>query len=103
MASANRGGIIQSLSWSSLEIVTYDAEHRTSFDWSSSILRFLDVPGGVEVHVVDRPGLPFLGAAEAAQDPTAAALANAFADAAGIRLRDMPLSPEKVRAAIGAI
>jgi nicotinate dehydrogenase subunit B len=98
------GGIIQSLSWSSLEIVTYDAEHRTSFDWSSyPILRFLEVPDAVEVHVVDRLGLPFLGAAEAAQGPTAAALANAFADAAGIRLRDLPLSPKKVRAAIGAI
>jgi CO/xanthine dehydrogenase Mo-binding subunit len=56
---------------------------------------------GVEVHAVDRPGLPFQGAAEAAQGPTAAALANAFADAAGIRLRDMRLSPKKVKAAIG--
>src|SRR5580658_5579977 len=37
------GGIIQSLSWSTLESVTYDAEHRTSFDWSSyPIFRFLD-------------------------------------------------------------
>ena len=98
------GGIIQSLSWSSREAVTYDAEHLTSFDWSSyPILRFLDVPDAVDVHVVDRPGLPFIGAAEAAQGPTAAALANAFADAAGIRLRDMPLSPEKVKGAIGAI
>jgi CO/xanthine dehydrogenase Mo-binding subunit len=51
--------------------------------------------------VVDRPGLPFLGTAEAAQGPASAALANALADAAGIRFRDMPLSPEKVKAAIG--
>jgi nicotinate dehydrogenase subunit B len=98
------GGIIQSISWTSREEITYDARHRTSFDWSSyPILRFLDVPGSVEVHVVDQPGLPFLGTAEAAQGPTAAALANALADATGIRLRDMPLSPERVKAAIGVI
>ncbi|GGF49794.1 aldehyde dehydrogenase [Aliidongia dinghuensis] len=98
------GGIIQSISWTSREAVTYDAQRRTSFDWSAyPILRFLDIPDAVEVHVVDRPGLPFLGTAEAAQGPTAAAFANALADAAGIRLRDMPLSPDKVKAAIGAI
>jgi CO/xanthine dehydrogenase Mo-binding subunit len=98
------GGIVQSISWTSREAVTYDPNHRTSFDWSSyPILRFLDVPNSVEVHVVDRPGLPFLGTAEAAQGPTSAALANALSDAAQIRLRDMPLSPEKVKAAIGVI
>jgi hypothetical protein len=41
------------------------------------------VPGGVNVHVPPQPGLPFLGADEAAQHPTAAALANALADASG--------------------
>jgi hypothetical protein len=46
--------------------------------------------------------MPFLGVAEAAQGPTAAAIANAFADATGIRLRDMPLSPKRVRGAISA-
>jgi CO/xanthine dehydrogenase Mo-binding subunit len=98
------GGIVQSISWTSREAVTYDPNHRTSFDWSSyPILRFLDAPDSVEVYVVDRPGLPFLGTAEAAQGPTSAALANALSDAAQIRLRDMPLSPEKVKAAIGVI
>jgi CO/xanthine dehydrogenase Mo-binding subunit len=53
--------------------------------------------------VVDRPGFPFLGAGEAAQGPAAAAFANALADAAGIRLRDMPLSPDKVKVALGTI
>jgi CO/xanthine dehydrogenase Mo-binding subunit len=98
------GGIIQAISWTTREAATYDAQHRTSFDWSAyPILRFLDVPGAVEVHVVDRPGLPFLGTGEAAQGPASAALANALADAAGIRLRDMPLSADRVKAAIGVI
>ena len=50
---------------------------------------------------MDRPGLPFLGAGECGQGPAAAAIANALADATGQRLRDLPLSKEKVKAAIG--
>lgn len=95
------GGIVQSLSWTTREAVTFDASHRTSFDWSAyPILRFPAVPGRIDVHVIDRPVQPFLGAGEAAQGPAAAALANAVAHALGMRLRDMPLSPERVKAAL---
>jgi len=94
------GGIVQSLSWTTREAVTFDATHRTSFDWSAyPILRFPAVPGRIEVHVIDRPNQPFLGVGEAAQGPAAAALANAVAHALGVRLRDMPLSPERIRSA----
>jgi nicotinate dehydrogenase subunit B len=96
------GGILQSLSWALFEAVTFDESKRTSFDWGTyPIMRFEDVPGQVDVHIVDRPGLPFLGAGETAQGPTSAALANAIADATGARLRDMPLTAEKLKAAIG--
>jgi nicotinate dehydrogenase subunit B len=96
------GAIVQSLSWSGLEAVGFDAARRTSFDWSAyPIARFLDLPDGVVVQVINRPGEPFLGAGEAGQGPAAAALANAIADATGLRLRDMPLSPERLKAAIG--
>ncbi len=96
------GGLIQSLSWTSREAATFDAEKRTSFDWSVyPILRFPDVPDSIEVHIINRPGTPFLGMAEAAQGPTAAAFANAVADAIGTRLRDLPLSPERVKALVG--
>jgi CO/xanthine dehydrogenase Mo-binding subunit len=54
----------------------------------------------IEVHVIDRPGEPFLGTGEAGQGPAAAALANAIADAIGHRLRDMPLTAERIRAAL---
>jgi nicotinate dehydrogenase subunit B len=98
------GGIIQSLSWCTQEAMTYDADRRTSFDWSSyPILRFCDVPLDVAVTVLPMPGEAFLGVAEASQGPTSAALANALADATGIRLREMPLTPEKVRQAIVAL
>src|SRR5271165_1055059 len=70
--------------------------------WSSRPLpRWL--PDAIEVHVINSAGMPFLGTAECAQGPTAAALANALADAVGVRLREMPLSPERVKAAIGVI
>jgi nicotinate dehydrogenase subunit B len=49
--------------------------------------------------LIDRPGQPWLGAGEASQGPTAAAIANAVFDATGLRLRDLPLTPERVRAA----
>lgn len=102
IANQVEGGIIQSLSWILREAVTYDASHRTSFDWGSyPILRFEDIPGSIDVEVMARPGQPFLGAGETAQGPASAALANALADATGIRLRDMPLDPARVAAAIG--
>jgi CO/xanthine dehydrogenase Mo-binding subunit len=49
------------------------------------------VPQSVEVHVINRPGAPYLGTGECGQGPTAAAIANAVFDATGKRLRDMPL------------
>lgn len=95
------GGIIQSLSWCTQEEITYDTQRRTSFDWSAyPILRFSDVPLKIDVTILPRPDEPFLGVAEASQGPTSAAVANALADATGVRFFDMPLSPEKVRAAI---
>jgi nicotinate dehydrogenase subunit B len=97
------GGIVQSLSWTTREALSFDATERTAPNWALyPILRFADVPDTVQVHLVDRPGQPFLGAGEAAQGPAAAALANALADATGLRLRDLPLSPTRVRAALRA-
>ena len=58
-------------------------------------------PDSVEVHVIDRPGEPFLGAGECGQGPAAAAVANAVAHATGKRLRNLPLTQDKVKAAIG--
>jgi CO/xanthine dehydrogenase Mo-binding subunit len=96
------GGIVQAMSWTLFEAVSFDATRITSFDWSSyPIARFPDVPDSIDVDVIDRPGEPFLGTGEAAQGPTAAAIANAIADASGARLRDLPLSRARIKAAIG--
>jgi CO/xanthine dehydrogenase Mo-binding subunit len=88
-----QGGIMQSASWTLHERVAFDRTRITSRDWSSyPILRFTGIPDDVRVHVLNQPGTPFLGTGEAAQGPTAAAIANAIADATGARLRDIPLT-----------
>ncbi len=92
------GGILQSISWTLYEQVTFDRTRITSADWSSyPILRFASVPDSVEVHIVERPGEPFLGTGEAAQGPAAAAVGNAIRNATGRRLYDLPLTRERVR------
>ncbi len=94
------GGIIQATSWTLQEAVKFSTQSIISIDWASyPILRFDDVPE-IQVTLLDRPELPPLGVGEAAQGPTAAAIANAVADATGARLRDLPFTPEKVAAAV---
>jgi CO/xanthine dehydrogenase Mo-binding subunit len=96
------GGIIQSASWTLNEEVRFDRTRIQSRDWSSyPILRFSDVFESVEVHVIDRPGQPFLGTGEASQGPTAAAIANALANATGQRIRELPFTRSRVKEAIG--
>jgi nicotinate dehydrogenase subunit B len=96
------GAMVQAASWTLYEEVRFDRRHITSTDWSGyPILRFPAAPESVEVHVLPRPGQPFLGTGEAGQGPMAAAIANALRDATGVRLRDLPLSSARVKAAIG--
>jgi CO/xanthine dehydrogenase Mo-binding subunit len=94
------GGAIQSTSWTLKEEVKLDARGIASLDWENyPILKFSEVPA-VEVELIERPELPAVGAGEAAQGPTAAAIANAVAHALGLRVRDLPLTHERIAAAI---
>lgn len=96
------GGAIQATSWSLLERVAFDSASVTSTDWESyPILRFSQVPR-VDVHLVDRPDEPSLGAGEATQGPVPAAIGNAIADALGVRVRTLPFTAENIVAAIDA-
>lgn len=88
------GGMIQSASWTLKEEVHFDAQHVTSRDWTSyPIVRYSDVPL-VEVAVIDRPEEEPLGAGEAAQGPTAAAIVNAIYRASGKRVRHLPVKAQ---------
>jgi CO/xanthine dehydrogenase Mo-binding subunit len=98
------GGAIQATSWTLLEAVRSDpdAPGRVGCrSWEQyPILRFSDVPA-IDVTVLPSSEPP-LGAGEAALGPTAAAIANALADALGVRVRDLPLTPDRIVAAIDA-
>lgn len=90
------GGAVQATSWTLKEAVAFDEGGVTSRSWDSyPILRFAEVPA-VSVEIVDRPELPPVGAGEAAQGPTAAALANAVYAAIGVRVRQMPITREQI-------
>jgi nicotinate dehydrogenase subunit B len=96
------GGAIQATSWTLREEITFDARTVTSRDWESyPILRFGQVPQ-VHVTLLPRPDDPPLGVGEVTGGPVAAALANALADALGVRVRRLPLTPERIAAVIEA-
>jgi CO/xanthine dehydrogenase Mo-binding subunit len=88
------GGAIQTVSWVLKEAVQFDRTRVTSRSWEDyPSLRFSEVPK-VDVQLVSRPGDKSLGAGEATHGPVAAAIANAVADALGLRMRQMPLSAD---------
>jgi nicotinate dehydrogenase subunit B len=94
------GGVIQSASWTLKEAVAFDRTKVTSREWSSyPILSFPEVPK-VEVHLLDRPDQKPLGSGEASPGPAAAAIANAISNALGHSIRDLPITPERIKAAI---
>ena len=94
------GGVIQSMSWTLHEHVQFDRNGILSEDWMNyPILTMPDVPK-VETVLINRPNERALGAGEAAQGPAAAAIANAFAAATGRRIRELPLTPERVKVAL---
>jgi CO/xanthine dehydrogenase Mo-binding subunit len=91
------GGILQAVSLTLKEQVAFDRREITSRDWSDyPILTFPEAPS-VEVVLMERSD-PSLGAGEGSVPPTSAALANAFAHATGRRLRELPMTAERVKA-----
>ena len=95
------GNVIQAVSRTLKEAVRFDATRVTGVDWTAyPILRFSEIPDAIEIELIDRPAEPSVGAGEAATSPIPAAIANAIYDATGARLRDVPFTPERVRAAL---
>lgn len=94
------GGAIMAASWALKEQVTFDRRDITSTSWETyPVITFSEVPV-VEVEIVNRPEEASKGAGEASQGPTVAAIANALVDALGVRVRDLPLTPERIAAAM---
>jgi CO/xanthine dehydrogenase Mo-binding subunit len=94
------GGIVHAASMTLKEQVTLDGDGITSLDWDRyPIMRFSEVPE-IDVVIIDNPDLPTLGMGECTFGPTAAAIGNAVAHALGVRIRDMPLTRERIAAAL---
>ena len=101
LANQIEGGAIQGTSWALKEAVRFDRTHIISDNWEAyPILQFSEVPA-VEVVICNHPEEPVMGAGEASQGPTAAAIANALYDAIGVRVHELPLTPERIIAAMG--
>lgn len=91
------GGAIQAASWTVREQARVDDHGVASNSWDTyPILRFSAVPQ-VRIVLLDRPDCASLGAGECTAGPTAAAIANAVAQATGVRMRTMPFTPENLR------
>lgn len=94
------GGAIQAVSWALKERVRFDRERITSTGWAEyPILRFSEVPD-VEVELIQRPEIDPVGAGEAAHGPVTAAIANAVFDMLGVRVCDLPITRDRIIAAM---
>jgi CO/xanthine dehydrogenase Mo-binding subunit len=95
------GNILQTLSRTLYEEVAFDHSRVTSVDWASyPILEIQDAPEAIDVVLIDRPEVAPSGAGEPTIRVVPAALANAFFDATGKRMRRAPLDPERVKTAL---
>ena len=100
VANQFEGGAIHGTSVALLEQVRFDRRHITSDSWETyPILRFSEVPA-VQVELIARPEMPFLGAGEASMGPTIAAIAAAIQDALGLRPFALPFTPDNIAAAM---
>jgi CO/xanthine dehydrogenase Mo-binding subunit len=97
------GGALQGMSRALLEEVTWDDQKVTSFDWRTyhTLPLGFDIPK-VEAVLLNRPEEEATGAGELSITVVAAAIGNAVFDATGARLRQVPFTPERVKAALAA-
>jgi nicotinate dehydrogenase subunit B len=94
------GNVIQSLSRALKEEVKFDEYRVTSVNWETyPILKFSEVPE-IDIVLLNHPDQPALGAGEPSQVTTAAAVANAIFNATDARMRQIPFTPERVKAAL---
>lgn len=94
------GGAIQATSWVLKERVRFDRTRITSTSWTDyPILTFSEVPA-VDVDIIQRPEIEPVGAGEAAHGPVTAAIANAVHDCLGVRVRDLPITRDRIIAAM---
>jgi len=93
------GGIIQSASWVLKEQVRFD-NGVASFDWETyPVLKFSEVPE-IDIELINTKDEVPLGVGEVTAGPTAAAIGNAVSHALGARIRDLPLTRDRIMATL---
>lgn len=102
LANQLEGGFIQAASWTLKEEVTFDNVRITSRDWETYPILRMDEAPEIETIILNQPGEPYMGAGEGTQGPAPAAIANAVFDAIGVRLREIPFTPDRVRRSLGS-
>ena len=101
LKSCIEGNVVQGCSRALHEEVRFDRNNVTSVDWNTyPILDITEAPEAVEVVLINRPEMPPQGAGEPSTRPIAAVIANAIFDATGARMRQVPFTPERVKAAM---
>jgi len=98
------GNVVQAISRTLKERVRFDRRKVTSLDWSSyPILTFSELPDAIAIELIDRPDQPSMGAGEPAMSPIPGAIGNALFDATGARVREVPFTPDRIRAALAGL
>ncbi|HXI33091.1 MAG TPA: molybdopterin cofactor-binding domain-containing protein [Gemmatimonadales bacterium] len=102
VANQVQGGVLQTVSRTLKESVRWTGDRVTSVDWATYPIMTMTEAPKVEVALIDRPGTTAWGAGEPMACAIPAAIGNAVFDATGVRLRSVPFTPEKVKAALTA-
>ena len=95
------GNVVQAISRTVFEEVQFDRDRVLSVDWASyPILEMQDAPERIDIVLIDRPDVAASGAGEPSTRTVPAAIANAIYDATGVRIRRVPITPERIKAAL---
>ncbi|MEA2985437.1 MAG: nicotinate dehydrogenase subunit [Alphaproteobacteria bacterium] len=95
------GNVVQGISRTLWEETHFDNKSVTSVDWLTyPILDITETPESIDVVLINRPEVAPSGAGEPTIRVVAAAIANAIFDATGVRIRRVPLTPDRVKAAL---
>jgi CO/xanthine dehydrogenase Mo-binding subunit len=98
------GNVVQAISRTLFEEVRFDRNRVQSVDWTTyPILELADAPETIDIVLIDRPNMAPQGAGEPSTRTVPAAIANAIFDATGVRMRRVPITPERMKAALAQI
>jgi nicotinate dehydrogenase subunit B len=106
LRNQTEGGILQGMSRSLMEEVRWDDKRVTSNDWETYQSPYLDLVLAlptIEISLLNRTDVPATGAGETIITVVPAAIGNAIFNAAGVRLREVPFTADRVKAALSAV